>query len=99
MDDSLERVTLQPHGCGSARGAPMRLLSVSPKLIRRLNVCHSRRARVMFRSLAFIQNASAVLLRSVHRRRLGRRLVSFAIILSLFIWPAPGITLKSFEPA
>jgi RHS repeat-associated protein len=53
----------------------------------------------MFRSLAVIQNASAALLRSVHRKRLARRLVSFAIILNLFIWPAPGITLKSFEPA
>ena len=77
----------------------MRLLSVSPKLIRRLNVCHSRKAGFVLRSLAFLQNASVALLRSAHRRRLGRRLVSFAIILNLFIWPAPGITLKSFEPA
>ena len=70
----------------------MRLLSVGP-------TPHSRKAGFVLRSLAFIQNASAALLRSVHRRRPGRRLVSFAIILNLFIWPAPGVTLKSFEPA
>ena len=70
----------------------MRLLSVGA-------TPHSRKAGFVLRSLAFIQNASVALLRSVQRRRLGRRLVSFAIILNLFIWPAPGITLKSFEPA
>ena len=75
----------------------MRLLSASPKLIRRLNDCHSYKAAFGLRSLAVIRNASTALLRSVHRKRLGRRLVSFAIILNLFIWPAPGITLKSFD--
>src|SRR6185369_17011102 len=70
----------------------MRLLSIGP-------TPHSRKAGFVLSSLAFIRNASAALLRSAHRRRLGRRLVSFAIILNLFIWPAPGITLKLFEPA
>jgi RHS repeat-associated protein len=77
----------------------MRLLPVSPTSRSKQTTDRSRNARFFSRDLGFIKRASAVLLRSVHRRRLSRRLVSFAIILNLFIWPAPGITLKSFEPA
>jgi len=77
----------------------MRPISVSPTCRRKKTTDRSGNAGVFSRDLRFIKRASAVLLRSVHRRRLARRLVSFAIILNLFIWPAPGITLKSFEPA
>ena len=36
---------------------------------------------------------------AVLRRRPVRILICFATMLNLLIWPAPGITLKSFEPA
>jgi len=77
----------------------VRLFSAGPNSRRKQISNCTPNVAVLPRRLAFIKRASGALSGSVLRRRRGRSLLSFAIILNLFIWPAPGITLKSFEPA